>query len=69
VGPVSTQATLDMDIRFGLGNVKSLYTAGSLMTVSSGLSKYKLHLVRVHEVGWEGIGTEPLRERGTRILN
>jgi hypothetical protein len=29
------------------------------MTVSKELSKYKLDLVGVQEVGWEGGGTEP----------
>jgi hypothetical protein len=32
------------------------------MTVSRELSKYKLDLVRVQEVGWEGKGTEPAGE-------
>jgi hypothetical protein len=34
-------------MRFGLRNVRSLYRAGSLMTVSGELSKYKLDLVGV----------------------
>jgi hypothetical protein len=32
--------------------------AGSLVTVSKELSKYKLHLVGVQEVRWEGGDTE-----------
>jgi hypothetical protein len=32
--------------------------AGSLMTVSGELSRYKLHLSRVQEFKWEGGGTE-----------
>jgi hypothetical protein len=32
---------------YGTQNVRSLYTAASLMTVSKELSKYKLDLVRV----------------------
>jgi hypothetical protein len=32
------------------------------MTVSRELSKYKLDLVRVQEVRWEGSGTKPARE-------
>jgi hypothetical protein len=40
----------NMDIRFGLWNVRSLYMFGSLMTVSKELSKYKLDLVGVQEV-------------------
>jgi exonuclease III len=47
-----------MDMRFGLWNVRSLYRVGSLMTVLRELSKYKLGLVRVQEVRWEGGGTK-----------
>jgi hypothetical protein len=49
-------------MRFGLWNVRSVYRAGSLMTVSRELSKYKLDLVGVQEVRWEGGGTEPTGE-------
>jgi exonuclease III len=48
-----------MDVRFRVWNVRSLYRMGSLMTVSSGLAKYKLDLVGVQEVRWEDRGTEP----------
>jgi hypothetical protein len=34
----------------------------SLMTVSRALARYKLDLVVVHEVRWEGGGTEPAGE-------
>jgi hypothetical protein len=34
-----------MDMRLGVWNVRSLYRAGSLVTVSKELSKYKLDLV------------------------
>jgi hypothetical protein len=51
-----------MDMRFGLWNVRSLYRMGSLMPVSRELSKYKLDLVGVQEVRWEGGGTEPAGE-------
>jgi hypothetical protein len=46
-------------MRCGLWIVRSLYTAGSLTTVSKEMLKYKLDLVRVREVRWEGGGTEP----------
>jgi hypothetical protein len=46
-----------MDMRFGTCNVRSLYMAGSLVTVSKELSKYKLDLVGV-QVRWEVDGTE-----------
>jgi hypothetical protein len=39
---------------FGLWNVRSLHRAGSLMTVSRELSRYKLDLVGEQEVRWEG---------------
>jgi hypothetical protein len=40
----------------------SLYRAGSLMTVSRELSRYRFDLVGVQEVRWEGSGTIPARE-------
>jgi hypothetical protein len=43
-----------MNMRFGTWNVRSLYRAGSLVTVSKELSKYKLYSVEVQEVRWEG---------------
>jgi hypothetical protein len=49
-------------MRFGLWNVRSLYEAGSLMTVSREQSKYKLDLPGVQEVRWEGGGIEPAGE-------
>jgi hypothetical protein len=39
-----------MDVRFGSWNARSLYRAGSLMTVSRELSRYKLDLVGVQKV-------------------
>jgi hypothetical protein len=39
-----------MDIRFGTWNVRSLYRADSLVTVSKEPSEYKLDLVGVKEV-------------------
>jgi hypothetical protein len=49
-------------MRFGLWNVRSLYRAGSLKTASRELARYKLDLVGVQEVRWEGGGTEPAGE-------
>jgi hypothetical protein len=46
-----------MDMRFGTQNVRSLYRADSLVTVTKELSKYKLYSVGVH-VRWKGGGTE-----------
>jgi exonuclease III len=51
-----------MDMRFDTWNVRSLYRAGSLMTVSRELSRYRLDLVGVQEIRWEGSGTIPARE-------
>jgi exonuclease III len=49
-------------MRFGTWNIRSLYKAGSLVRVSKELSKYKLDLVGVQEVRWEGGDTEPAGE-------
>jgi hypothetical protein len=49
-------------MRFGLWNVRSLYRAGSLMTVLRELTRYKLDLVGVQEVRWEGGGIKPTGE-------
>jgi hypothetical protein len=58
-----------MDMRFGTWNVRSLYRVGSLMRASRELSSYivrfeviqlssyRLDLVGVQEVRWEGSGT------------
>jgi hypothetical protein len=48
-----------MDMRFGTCNIRSLYSAGSLVTVSRELSRYRLDFVGVQEVRWEGSGTAP----------
>jgi hypothetical protein len=42
-----------MDMRFGTWNVRSMYRAGSLVTVVNEVSKYKLDLVEVQEVRWD----------------
>jgi hypothetical protein len=49
-------------MRFGLWNIRSLYRAGSLMTVSREVARYKLDLVGVQEVRWEAGGTKPAGE-------
>jgi hypothetical protein len=51
-----------MDMRLGLWNVRSLYRVSSLMTVLRELARYKLDLVGVQEVRWEGGGTAPVGE-------
>jgi hypothetical protein len=47
-----------MDMRFGTRNVRSIYRPGSLRAVGEEISKYKLDLVGVQEVRWDGGGTE-----------
>jgi hypothetical protein len=47
-----------MDMRFGTWNVRSMYRAGSLRVAGEEISKYKLDLVGVQEVRWDGGGTE-----------
>jgi exonuclease III len=49
-------------MRFGTWNVGRLYRAGSLKTVSREQARYKLALVGIQEVRWEGGGTEPAGE-------
>jgi exonuclease III len=51
-----------MDMRFCTWNVRSLYRAGSLGAVEEEISKYKLDLVGVQEVRWNGGGTESAGE-------
>jgi exonuclease III len=51
-----------MDMRFGTWNVRSLYRADSLLTVTKQISKYELDLVGVQEVGWDRGGKEPAGE-------
>jgi hypothetical protein len=48
-----------MGMRFGMWNVRSLYRAGSLMTVAKEISEYKLDLVGVQEVRWDRGGIDP----------
>jgi hypothetical protein len=43
-----------MYMRFGIWNVRSMYKAGSLRTVAEEISKYKLDLVGVEYVRWDG---------------
>jgi exonuclease III len=45
-------------MRFGTWNVRSLYRAGSLRAVAEEVSKYKLDLVGVQDVRWNGGVTE-----------
>jgi exonuclease III len=65
----------NMNMRFGTWNVRRLYTVGSLMTVLRELSRYRLDLVGMQEVRWEGNGTVPAggkhfsTERGMRTMN
>jgi hypothetical protein len=47
-----------MDMRFGTWKVRSIYRASSLRAVGEEISKYKLDLVGVQEVRWDGGGTE-----------
>jgi hypothetical protein len=50
------------DMGLGTWNGRSLYKAGSFMTVSKEISKYKLDLVGVQKVRWNRGGTEPTGE-------
>jgi hypothetical protein len=65
----------NIDIRFGTRNIRSLYRAVSLITVSRELSRYRIDIVGVQVVRWDGSGTVPAREytfsmeRGMRTMN
>jgi hypothetical protein len=58
-----------------MSEVRSLYRAGSLITVAEEISKYKLDLVGVREVRWSGGGTEAAGKytffygKGMKIMN
>ena len=43
-------------MRFGTRNVRSLYRTGALGLITSEIDKYRMDLVGVHEVRWEGSG-------------
>jgi exonuclease III len=63
-----------MDMRFGTWNVRSLSSAGSLVTVSNELSKCKLDLVGVQKVRLKGSGTKQAgiyvsTKSGIKIVN
>jgi hypothetical protein len=51
-----------MDMRFGTWNVRSMYRTDSLRAVAEEISKYKLDLVRIQKIRWDGGGTEPAGE-------
>jgi exonuclease III len=51
-----------MDMGVQTWNIRSLYRVSFLMTVLKELSKYKLDLVGVQEVRWEGSGNKQARE-------
>jgi hypothetical protein len=53
---------LNMDMRFRLWSVRSLYRSGSLMAILRQLARCKLDLVGVQEVRWEDGDTEPVDE-------
>jgi hypothetical protein len=54
---VSPSLKRNRDILVGTWNVRSLYTAGSLMAAARELARYKLDLVGVLEVRWDKEGT------------
>jgi hypothetical protein len=49
-------------MRFGMFNIRRVYREDSLMTVSRETSRYKVDIVRVQQVRWEGGGTVPAGE-------
>jgi hypothetical protein len=51
-----------MDLRFGMWNERSLYRAGSIMTLVKELSNFQLDFVGVQWVRWDRGGTKPAGE-------
>jgi hypothetical protein len=49
-------------MRFGIWYVKSLCRVGTIKSVGGELEKYKLDLVGVQEVRWEGEGYQNSRQ-------
>jgi hypothetical protein len=49
-------------MRFGTWNVRSLCRVGAIKSVVGELEKYKLDLVGVEEVKWEGGGISNCRQ-------
>jgi hypothetical protein len=47
---------------FGTSNATYTYRAGPLKAVGEEISKYKLHLMTVEEVRWDGGSTQPEAE-------
>jgi hypothetical protein len=43
---------------FGIGNIRSLYRAGSQITVLKQLFNYKFDLVGIQKIRWDRGGTE-----------
>jgi hypothetical protein len=65
-----------MDVRFDTWDVRCLYGAGSLTTAAKEISKYKLDLMGIQEVKWDGGSAESVgentffnRKGGMRIMN
>jgi hypothetical protein len=62
-------------VRFGTWNVRSMSRVGALTAVAEEISEYKLHLVGVQRVRWDGGGNEPAGEykfsmqNGMKIMN
>jgi hypothetical protein len=54
-----------MGMRFSTWNVRNLYRGGALSSVTSEVEKYRMDLVGVQKVSWEGNGTF---ESGNYIL-
>jgi hypothetical protein len=50
---VSCSCKRNRDILLGTWNIRSLYTAGSLMAAARKLARYKLDVVGVQEMRWD----------------
>jgi exonuclease III len=63
------------DMKFGTWNIRSVCRVGAIKSIVEELEKYKLDLVRVQEVRWEGEGYQTadnytfFMEKGMLITN
>uniref|UniRef100_A0A8D8QQ10 Craniofacial development protein 2-like n=1 Tax=Cacopsylla melanoneura TaxID=428564 RepID=A0A8D8QQ10_9HEMI len=50
------------DLSFGTWNIRSLYRTGSCQTVAEEIKKYRMKIVALQEVRWQGTGTTRIGE-------
>jgi hypothetical protein len=58
-GYFETTWAMEMDTRFGTWNVRGVHSTGSLKSVESKMAKCKFDLVRVQQVRWVDVCSQP----------